>query len=438
MAWSHPDISIDDLLSLIKAFVDMLVLASGYQSSALPANWDPHNVTKAIRWGLFFEHVIKGLRETSDYEGSVKELDAALADLASDPLFPKGLRCISSETLSEARVLVLEHFLNSNPLSASHLSALLLSAIELDKDYVSKLDNHSRRDYIDKLTSQMENLNLMPRKEGTPNGHSSINEENPKFVGILPFLTEGILRRRELVSCMSSCEKVLDAFINSCQGLDPPVSPGRSEMVEEFLGWKQWRSRFLSYMLNKRTIKMLSGANLIFSAPKEQWMKVFEHSINSSEENFLEVMEICLLGIVTKRWNSFVEAFISQVCDFVPVSAQFSKVCNFLQGNPSKNNPRDITMDSEEKDILDYVTVSLTNQLHKLWLMQPFLISTAIPPWCPLFKIYMSELENQFDGTTRIRCDCTRDENQLHQRCEIGERIRYLYISHLTLSVPNA
>jgi Fanconi anemia group F protein (FANCF) len=59
MAWSHADISIDNLLSLIKAFVDMLVLASGYQSSGLTAKWDPQNVTKAIRWGLFFEEVSK-------------------------------------------------------------------------------------------------------------------------------------------------------------------------------------------------------------------------------------------------------------------------------------------------------------------------------------------------------------------------------------------
>jgi Fanconi anemia group F protein (FANCF) len=57
MAWSHPDISIEDLLSLIKAFLDMLVLASGYQSSGLTARWDPQNVTKSIRWGLFFEEV---------------------------------------------------------------------------------------------------------------------------------------------------------------------------------------------------------------------------------------------------------------------------------------------------------------------------------------------------------------------------------------------
>jgi hypothetical protein len=61
-------------------------------------------------------------------------------------------------------------------------------------------------------------------------------------------------------------------------------------MIEELLGWKEWRSRCLSYILNRRTIKILSGADLIFSAPKEQWMEVFERLIVSSEDNFLEVM----------------------------------------------------------------------------------------------------------------------------------------------------
>lgn len=75
-------------------------------------------------------------------------------------------------------------------------------------------------------------------------------------------------------------------------------------MIEELLGWKEWRSRCLSYMLNKRTIKILSGANLIFAAPKEQWMKVFEHLIISSEENFLEVM-VC---------NSKIVSFIFSFC----------------------------------------------------------------------------------------------------------------------------
>lgn len=138
----------------------------------------------------------------------------------------QGLGRISSETLSEARMLVIEHFLNSNPLSISHLSSLFGSAIEMDRDYVYEVGNHSRRDYFEKLTAQMECLNLIRGEEDMSKGNSSIKKENPNSVGQLSFLIEKILRRRELVSCMSSCGKVLDSFVNSYHELNPPVSPG--------------------------------------------------------------------------------------------------------------------------------------------------------------------------------------------------------------------
>ena len=61
-------------------------------------------------------------------------------------------------------------------------------------------------------------------------------------------------------------------------------------MIDEFLIWKQWRAKCLSYLLDERTIRILSGASLIFKAPKEQWMKVFEPL------NFFE--ESCQNGLV--------------------------------------------------------------------------------------------------------------------------------------------
>jgi len=55
-------------------------------------------------------------------------------------------------------------------------------------------------------------------------------------------------------------------------------------MIDELLIWKQWRAKCLSYLLDERTIRILSGASLIFKAPKEQWMKVFE-PLKSFEES---------------------------------------------------------------------------------------------------------------------------------------------------------
>lgn len=55
--WSHPEISLEELMKLIKGFVDIIILASGYQSSGHFAHWDPINIKKAFQWALFFENV---------------------------------------------------------------------------------------------------------------------------------------------------------------------------------------------------------------------------------------------------------------------------------------------------------------------------------------------------------------------------------------------
>ena len=57
MGWSHPDVSLEDMVKLIKGFVDILILASGYQSSGHFVHWAPQNIKRAFQWGIFFENV---------------------------------------------------------------------------------------------------------------------------------------------------------------------------------------------------------------------------------------------------------------------------------------------------------------------------------------------------------------------------------------------
>jgi hypothetical protein len=66
--------------------------------------------------------------------------------------------------------------------------------------------------------------------------------------------------------------------------------------------WKKWRGKCLSYLLDERTIRIVSGSNFIFSAPKEQWMKVFEPlkaNMDSSQSGLVEVMVYILHLAVT-------------------------------------------------------------------------------------------------------------------------------------------
>jgi hypothetical protein len=57
MGWNYPYISLEEMVKLLKGFVDIMILASGYQSSALLAHWDAQNIKKAIHWGSFFQNV---------------------------------------------------------------------------------------------------------------------------------------------------------------------------------------------------------------------------------------------------------------------------------------------------------------------------------------------------------------------------------------------
>jgi len=57
MVWNYPEISKEEFIKLLKGFVDLLILASGFQSSGVPALWDAENCKKALQWGLFFENV---------------------------------------------------------------------------------------------------------------------------------------------------------------------------------------------------------------------------------------------------------------------------------------------------------------------------------------------------------------------------------------------
>ncbi|XP_073102607.1 uncharacterized protein [Elaeis guineensis] len=497
MGWSHPDISLDDLLVLIKGFVDILILASGYQSSGLPASWDVENIKKAVRWGIFFEDVLRRLQDSVDYEDSMKELDAALLHLTSSPNFPQGLVHISSATLSKGRDLILEHLLQTHPLEAAHITSLLTATVELDIDNLTNTDNDGLNMYMDRLMLHLESHNLIsiPKdmfkkslassatadlkisdsvcNTGSPR-KSYIGSEECNFTDHSYFLIEELLKRQALISRVSSAERGLDTLLKIVardnivrsqknaleETLSVDMSLKSTEMLSEFSLWDQWRSRCLSYLLDKRTIRMLSGANLIFSASKVQWIRVFEPlkvSLDVKNDNLLEIMEISLLGFISSRWNSLIECFISQTYNFLPISKQYSDLQYLLQGNSLCVHSKKEAMNSKvawekatgtnvekklleqmverfnmERDILEYVTPLLSSQPHKLWLLPPVLAAAAIPSWSILFRIYLNEIEKQFSGAcSQIRyCGCNQDGKE-HRACEVAERIRCLYVVHI-------
>uniref|UniRef100_A0A0A9H6G5 Uncharacterized protein n=1 Tax=Arundo donax TaxID=35708 RepID=A0A0A9H6G5_ARUDO len=144
-------------------------------------------------------------------------------------------------------------------------------------------------------------------------------------------------------------------------------------MVDEFLLWKRWRAKCLSYLLDERTIRIMSGAHLIFSAPKGQWIRVFEPLKSCTEpyqSGLVEIMELCLLGVMSRRWNQLIEGFTLHTFCFIPISKQYADLHQLLQGT-SQGEREDRLLDLEERDIIEYARQSLQCKPYILWLLPP-------------------------------------------------------------------
>lgn len=67
--------------------------------------------------------------------------------------------------------------------------------------------------------------------------------------------------------------------------LDVVSFVSRRQQPIELLTWNIWQSKGLSYFLSKRTLRLVSGASLIFSAPKAQWVEVLRRLRVSTEND---------------------------------------------------------------------------------------------------------------------------------------------------------
>ncbi|RZC80279.1 hypothetical protein C5167_042855 [Papaver somniferum] len=292
MGWSHPEIPLEDLLKLIKGFIDIMILGSGYQSSGSIATWDSHNIQKCIQWGIFYEN---------------------------------GIRHLSSATLMKGRDLIMRLLIQTLPLRDVHFTALLTATSLTCGELVGKEST----------------LLEMQSQDGT-----------------------------SLVS---------------------------KEQLAEFELWNKWRSRGLSYLLDERTIKLVSGAKLIFSSPEVQWIQVFERLDTSNGDELLEIIELCLLGYISSSWNHLIEHVMSVSYDICSKSINYHEMFNLLQERSQFPHSKEETRNSKENDILEYLAVLMRSQSHAFWKLSPILPAIAIPIWC---------------------CSCTREVKE-HEDCKL-------------------
>ncbi|KAD3068545.1 hypothetical protein E3N88_36425 [Mikania micrantha] len=401
--WSHPEISLEELLKLIKGFVDIIILASGYQTSGRFAHWDPLNIKKAFQWALFFENVFKSIDDNQD---SVNELDAAISELKSNPYFPQGLKHLSSTTLSKARYFIQEHLIRTLPMRDSHIKAVLKATIEMDLDELKRTETNYLDVYIGKLKLQIEEGMMDFSPIHVPGDIQHVKAKDDTQIDLTTFAVQGIKKRQHAVTCVSSLETSVNCLSKTVTQVKPDDC--FQEQQKHPTLWNHWRTRTLSYLLDKRTIRLVSGASMIFSAPKVQWAQVLERLDISKEANanFCETIELLLLGCISSRWNHIIQHFmLSSNEQPLSLSSLYEEVHKlilerFLNVDSLQQNK----YSKKEQEILEYLEVKLSNQIHHLWEFSPALTAASLPPWSCLFEVYASELLSQFKGkTTKIR-----------------------------------
>ncbi|KAM3356003.1 hypothetical protein P3S68_022717 [Capsicum galapagoense] len=407
-SWSYPDASLEDLVKMVKGFIDMTILASGHQSSGRLAHWDSQNIKNALQLALFLEHVMRDLSSSADYRDSLEELDAALCGMISNPYFPQGLAHFSSKVLCKVSEFMLEHLISVFPLRDEHLKALLTANVEMDYHMHPKTDSRSLNEIFETLmfnTSKnpVNNEKFFLREESlnsSPNSSPSGQADDSIRCPFSLFTAQALERRQQSVSLISSAETGLDILSSGLRdlyvredddALTVKVNQTTNFMTEERrIGsavWNSWKSRSLSYLLDKRTIRLVSGASLLFSAPKSQWIQVFQRMDISSqlEDCLCEIVELLLLGCVVDRWSFLIDRVMLTSYGFVTTSRLFNVVHNLVQ-----RGCRAEIINSKEQVIIEYLEVFLHNRLYLLWELSPVLEAFAIPSWSNLFRKYLT------------------------------------------------
>ncbi|PRQ25733.1 hypothetical protein RchiOBHm_Chr6g0286881 [Rosa chinensis] len=442
MSWSHPDISLEEFMKLVKGFVDILILLSGYQSSGHLAHWDSQNIKKAFQWGLFFENFLGSFSSSDDYVDSVMELDGAISEMTSAASFPKGLAHMSTATLATARRFVLEHLIHSLPLRDAHLRALLTATVEMDLEELSEIEHDFLNVYLSKLKLQdtLMQQGIEPaRKFGDCGGN-----------GLTKYAVQELLKRWSVVSLISAVESGLDVLSQSVrhsswsefddnllkEQLEHENTPVTVDWLVGSLTWNRWKSNSLSYFLDKRTVQLVSGASMVFSTPKIQWVQTFQQLnfsdlAGGSDNGLCETIELMLLGCIASRWTSVIEHLVSVSYDSHTVLEQYHEVCNLLHGRSTTLRSKQEAI-SQATDVLEYLSGMLDGQVHLLWKICPALGAVAIPSWSPLFRLYLSEIQIQVRGdlSTMRCCDCAHNRKE-HTDCELAQRIWCLYVFHV-------
>ncbi|KAH9329576.1 hypothetical protein KI387_001684, partial [Taxus chinensis] len=163
--------------------------------------------------------------------------------------------------------------------------------------------------------------------------------------------------------------------------------------------WGKWKDISLSYLLDKRTLSMVSGASLIFNTSKAQWSHVLESlkgpTDNLDDHNILEIVELCLLGLSSEKWIHLIRIFTSATYQVISLSKIWYHLHNIHRENGLDRHAEEEDIHLKGREIDKYLLQLLTNKIQLLWKMPPVLVACGLHVRSALFSLYMDEIQKQ-------------------------------------------
>lgn len=134
----HPYVTLDEISECAAAYMELLVLAFGVQSSGHPFSWTPDYLRRAFMWASHLEKIMKDLSTTEAWiEGLVsrRALDGVLANLTASAMnYPAGLPHLTASDLSSAQKILLQALVQAVVPDSGCLESVTDSLIRLHED----------------------------------------------------------------------------------------------------------------------------------------------------------------------------------------------------------------------------------------------------------------------------------------------------------------
>ncbi|XP_024369457.1 uncharacterized protein [Physcomitrium patens] len=358
--WVHPCPTLHEITEHAAAYLELLVLASGFQSSGQPFSWTPANLRKALAWASHLEQRVADLSPAAEGMESRRALDSALAKLtASAPTYPAGLRCLSSIDLSSARRLLIQ---------------ALLQAVVPDPAYFESI------------------VHCLSRKD-----------ENEGEIG--HDVKELVSARNRAIRSAECIGNFVDTALGCLTFEKKPLTPLTSI-------WRTSLTRnAVEYVTSFTTVYKTAAANLIFKTREEGWRRVLDTSLASTSSTLIgdgcgsgtEIAELCCLQLgFSECRNLAFRIFTSTLNENV---ATEELVCH-----AGREQVRHSVPDLSAEKLVSIETVLaeiLEKRVDVWWILPPVLLAGVCASRFRMLKTYLHTITRGLEQNVRFcKCPC--------------------------------